>query len=406
MLATHVSPRAVGLILIGTAAVVGVRVREADATSSSRPPRCARETKNVPQWALVPDLQIGGSDAGAPLFTTVSGMLVDETGRLFVLQPREARIRVFDAAGKPLRDRGRPGQGPGEFRGLRAAGFLGDTMWVTDAGKRHLVRYSKSGEASTTKWSESLSRPGNEAPIALLADGSTVVHGFVDNGRTLQGIWDRWELFLRVRQGVAILDTIARRFYWGVHLWRFRPEEEARGRLVVIDYSQPLGDEPIVVAAPNGSRWAVVQRPAPTGDSLTEFRVTTHGVKGWRGYSRTFRYRPCPVTSRVRDSLSARYPATTRFPEVRGSVTPLLLRHFYPPVTAVILGGEGDLWIRREGLEYDSAIWQRLDATGAVEGYVVAPPRTMFFAAQRNFLWGAHADEDSVITVQRWGVKR
>lgn len=58
-----------------------------------------------------------GQDTGQEeyLFARVNGMGVDDNGHIYVIDGRDALIRVFDGNGGFLRTIGRKGQGPGEF---------------------------------------------------------------------------------------------------------------------------------------------------------------------------------------------------------------------------------------------------------------------------------------------------
>lgn len=65
---------------------------------------------------LSEELSIGREDAGdAYLFSDISGLDVDERGRIYVLSRPDAHVRVFDGSGRFLRTIGRKGQGPGEM---------------------------------------------------------------------------------------------------------------------------------------------------------------------------------------------------------------------------------------------------------------------------------------------------
>jgi hypothetical protein len=74
-----------------------------------------------PIWAsgiivLEEDLSIGKGEAGQEYaFSRISGIAVDKENRIYVLDVKEAEIKVFDEHGLYLKTLGKKGQGPGEM---------------------------------------------------------------------------------------------------------------------------------------------------------------------------------------------------------------------------------------------------------------------------------------------------
>ena len=67
---------------------------------------------------LKEDLVIGKeTDKEDNWFSFLNSIAVDDSGRIYTLDPKEIKIRVFNTKGKLLRTFGRRGQGPGEFSG-------------------------------------------------------------------------------------------------------------------------------------------------------------------------------------------------------------------------------------------------------------------------------------------------
>jgi len=68
--------------------------------------------------SLVEDLVIGNDTSREDhWFGFLNSLTVDETGRIYTLDPKDIRIRVFGPDGALVRAFGRKGQGPGEFSG-------------------------------------------------------------------------------------------------------------------------------------------------------------------------------------------------------------------------------------------------------------------------------------------------
>jgi hypothetical protein len=75
----------------------------------------------TPVLELKEDLSLGGPDAqGDYAFSQIRHFAVDDAGAIYVLDYREAHVKVFDASGRYLRTIGRPGQGPGELEAPRS----------------------------------------------------------------------------------------------------------------------------------------------------------------------------------------------------------------------------------------------------------------------------------------------
>ena len=69
----------------------------------------------------------------------------DSTGRMFVADPRNQRVQVFDRFGQYLRTLGRSGEGPGEFAFPLAAIVAGPHLFVSDTQRSRLSRWSLDG---------------------------------------------------------------------------------------------------------------------------------------------------------------------------------------------------------------------------------------------------------------------
>lgn len=57
---------------------------------------------------------------------------MSDEGAVYIAQPQESRIRVFDDDGTFVRYIGRAGDGPGEFRSLGWICLRSDTLWASD----------------------------------------------------------------------------------------------------------------------------------------------------------------------------------------------------------------------------------------------------------------------------------
>jgi hypothetical protein len=77
---------------------------------------------------------------------------------------------------------------------------------------------------------------------------------------------------------------------------------------------------------------------------------------------------------------------------------------FRPPVTALVVGKDSTVWVRRERIGSEDIAWDVLDWSGRPIGRLEAPLRLKVWQAQRGALWGTLADEDGVPYVIRYRV--
>lgn len=86
------------------------------------------------RWEVVERLRIGRlEDAGPDAFGRIGSVVVDGLDRIWVADVLANRLKVFDSAGRFVREIGRKGRGPGEFMRLGPV-FRGpgDEIWVED----------------------------------------------------------------------------------------------------------------------------------------------------------------------------------------------------------------------------------------------------------------------------------
>jgi hypothetical protein len=99
-------------------------------------------------WQFDRLFALGGAEDGPESFFRVGPGLVDAdgSGNLFILDPQNARIVVFDSSGRFVRSMGASGGGPGEFRAPGSLSVSPDgAVAVFDYGKGSLVRFDATG---------------------------------------------------------------------------------------------------------------------------------------------------------------------------------------------------------------------------------------------------------------------
>jgi len=85
-------------------------------------------------------------DVEESLLHRPSGMVISDDGRIFVCDAGDRRIAVFSPAGEFIRNIGREGSGPGEFRYLDLLGIHSGELLIHDSSLNRLTAYSLEGE--------------------------------------------------------------------------------------------------------------------------------------------------------------------------------------------------------------------------------------------------------------------
>ena len=100
---------------------------------------------------LTADLHIGGQDEGPTSFADVRGFAVDGSGHIYILEAQAQQVRVFDSLGALVHTIGRKGAGPGEFEMANGL-YLGprDQLWVYDPGNARVSVFDTSGVLRST----------------------------------------------------------------------------------------------------------------------------------------------------------------------------------------------------------------------------------------------------------------
>lgn len=88
-------------------------------------------------FSLEEELSIGEAEGREEyMFSQVRSIAVDEEERIYVLDYKEAHVKVFDKDGKYLMTIGRPGQGPGELNRPRMISLNQNELMVHELGRR------------------------------------------------------------------------------------------------------------------------------------------------------------------------------------------------------------------------------------------------------------------------------
>ena len=121
-------------VLLGTLLTLGVFAR----------PDAKAQDIQVAELKFTEAFRIGEDTAtDTVLFGSISNVAANSQGMLFVSEFRQPRVRVFSPVGVPVKELGREGRGPGEFRWAPSL-FVGpkDTLYAWDLMQRRLTLFS------------------------------------------------------------------------------------------------------------------------------------------------------------------------------------------------------------------------------------------------------------------------
>lgn len=366
-------------------------------------------TQATERWRLVQDLRVGAADGARPYtFSVQAQVAAKDDGTLYVLDPGNHEVRVFDPRGRHVRTFGREGAGPGEFLGAAAAGWVGDTMWVTDAMQMRTTFFSPNGGVlrTTGPATRASERYAPGLPEAVLADGSSLVFARPLPPRSAAARPGVSRLpVLRVgRSGPP--DTLA----W--HDLRHRQLRVASGGRTLV-LTQPWDDSPLLAVSRTGRGVVLVSRPAAARAENARFHVMKLSPFGDTLFSRSYPYTPVRVPSgwaaRWGDEtaalLSPRRPGTDRRALAADLARSAYVPAFKPPVTAVVAGDDGTVWLRRED-QGSTAVWNVLSGEGQPLAEVRTPADLQVQQVQRAHVWGVMADSLDVPYVYRFRIQR
>ncbi len=349
-------------------------------------------------WRLIEEQEWSGE---TNLYTRITAVLPTGNGSILVAEPRERRLRVFDATGRLERTIGRDGQGPGEFVRLNTAGLLGDTLWITDLNLRRTSFFRTSGDLlSTLPWNVLGASVGESSNLisGLFADGSAWGEKAIGAG-AIAGP-ELPKAILRLERNAALMDTLA------VVSTEHTLFSVMDGPTINFG-PQPFADAPLVVGSASRSRIYVVGRSVALNRRRGLIRVVAVNARGDTAWARDFPYAPRPLERRVADSVLDR---THRSMRRSGATLEVVRRVLFlptnrPPVSAAIVADDGTLWLRREAGQATVEYWV-VSADGSLLGSATVASNISIAAANREQVWGIRSDADDVPSIVRFRILR
>jgi hypothetical protein len=312
-------------------------------------------------WRLVPVTVIAPAEGSAGELSEISSLVADAAGNTYVLQREPAMIKVYGPDGTWLRDIGREGDGPGEFRSGMFT-IVGDTLAVQDPNNSRLTTFLTDGTFLSSHVSQCCYWMSN---FPTFDDGLIGIPGPPPPGGG-----ERVAYYLTNTRGV-VQDTML--------LPESRDED---------------GPSWSVTRTSNGGRSTMSMNVPLQPQSLSEFRPDRKVIRGNTGQYRlvigndhtdsirvfTAPGSPLPITEIERDSIYEESVAEVGeqwSDAVREVAKKSDIPGVRPPWTGFALDGMGRIWVSRPAAGTDVATLDVFDAEGILLGSVPAPHRNI-----------------------------
>jgi hypothetical protein len=375
---------------------------------------------NVPAWTLQEQLRLGDADLPRG-FSGVTGVEVDEQGRLYVLDRGEHEVRVFDAQGQSVNRFGRQGEGPGELLFPSGFGLFGDTLWVRNGNGHRITFFMMDGELHHTLSIQERVNVAEEGALpvyAVLGEAASGAlayphHVFPISVDAAESFDDSVQV-RRVRFGsagevieIGGLESVFPRFP-GIQI-------QVQGLSFPVQ-TKRFPDSPIRFGDPDAP--VVVYRSAPNHGDAGVLTLVWLDDTGNIARRATYGFDPVPVSASTSDSLLhvmaqahednlgnifGRAPTAARIQQVLEETVEV--PPFLPPVTDAHLGRDGSIWLRRESLR-DPVPWTVLGSEGAPLGEIFLPVDAEVQLATLEEVWVVVRDDLGVPYVVRYEVER
>lgn len=359
------------------------------------------------------ELRIGSPDDPELAFTRFRDLEVGPDGTIYTLHPQERAIRVHDSSGAFLRTIGREGEGPGEFKNLGVMGMLGDTLWALDHGTYRFSFFDLGGNLlGSRRIPIELGRTPDERPPrpnGLFSDGS--ISGSLPTWSRLVASGEiTTDVILRLDSTGAVLDTIAS-YSLENRDWEVTDPDDPGSWAAYAP--QPFRDTELVRASYYQPLVVRVDRTAATTEARATFHVTALTFAGDTLFARDFSYTPMALEQALVDSLvdvlaasltRSRLPGATPARVAVWARDALYTPEYHPPVSEMMIGRDGSVWLRGEEVGAPTVNWRVLSPEGEPVGIVELPARFRPLLADHDNLWGMELDELDVPYIVRYRV--
>ena len=288
------------------------------------------------RWQATPLFTIGATEGGPIEFNSVRSVLLDSAGVLIVVDSRNRTVNEFDSTGTFVRQIGRDGAGPGEYRQPYSVAWLDGNLALLDPGNTRLAVFDRAGHW-VTSW-----------PVQPLTGGQVVrlyrtppafsAFAYRRTGGGAQNLYVRYAL------GGA-QDTVAvaaRPTDLEVGVTCHRPDK------AISFYSNPYAASFLEIPL-GGGRQAIARTDA--------YRIAVLGAEGDTALVMAGNATPAPVSDADWKAGMADWEKfRADWPTAQCDRTSFTRPPVKPVLNWLFLDGEGRLWVEiesSEGIRYD-----------------------------------------------------
>lgn len=213
-----------------------------------------------------------------------------------------------------------------------------------------------------------------------------------------------------VLTALCALDTVAS-IPFGTNAWAISDPDAPGQPQMYMD--QPFADGPLWAFGVSERAVIVLERPAPETGPGAEFHVSKLDLEGDTIFAREHSTQAIPVAQEevdsvlddVAESLSGNDFFNLTAARARQLAEGSLYRpSFKPPVTDMVLGKDGSIWLRQQPDSRGTVTWLVLGVQGEATGRVQLPARTDLHVIDPPYLWGTETDELDVPYVVRFSL--
>lgn len=339
-------------------------------------------------WKLTEEIVIGPEVDSIYGLSEITGIAVDSTGRIYILERSLPAVLIYDSMGKLLKRVGREGDGPGEFRqpnglGLDQAGRL----WVVEGRSQRYSIFDREGNFLATK-------PRRIGSYGYFWSGKFLTAGdFVEEQSYLRGDGHTTPVLTRYDSATVRLDSLVLPYtLTGENNYRL---DHANGYTVMPVPWHPsywnYVDARGFVWTGNTGRYELTQLDL-RGDTIRVIRKEQAGI---------------PVTAAERDSAIDHVKKIAQGAEFDEGRIPRVK----PVLERVLVDDAGFVYVltpEPEGATTGTG-FDVFDPEGRYLGRVTTPRRigpwrpAAPMVLKRGKVWAVVVDEDDVPRVVRWG---
>jgi hypothetical protein len=360
-----------------------------------------RTTTNVPAVQAIEELRIGSVDGPAETqFGFVSTIHLADDGTIWMYDPRNYRISVFDARGGFVRSFGRRGTGPGEFSGS-VTGFavLRDTVVVLELNRAHT--FDRQGNLLQTQLTEGADVLRVSTPVPTPAGLLVFAQERVDRGGARGGPFRDTTSVRLFDPATAQVGEVVHHFantpyfLFGSSGWLMRPLFQAESRYGVMHNGRLFYSD--------GAEYAIDFYDS-TGSLMRRIRAEVERIPVTDADMREYIQRELAEERGGSEGIEFR-KAFEQHAEGVGHAE-------YRPIVGRIIGADnGGFMVERLDLDTepfnfdDDTTWDVFDAEGRITGRLTLAERITARRFTGTHLYAVARDGDDVQYIVRYRIR-